>query len=554
MIFRWLRFQDAVSGPEIFRVASLFLYVTLLLHVAAVALLRHLTPQARSLTAVALLLLLLLAAARRLVRTERTAYRLAPLLLELGCVIAAISLLTLQPTIPVVALMWLVGAAGVFPLMLHTGAGLAATGVIALTGFILSQLMGVPVRAGLPGVFVTLFTGFLSILLASALRMNLHAISRARLEQRRFDAVARVTRHVIVITDAGFKVKYVNPAMFDVFGYTVDEVRSGAVEAQIHPDDLPQYREQLDGLLQQPGGMIFSCHRTRHKNGRWVWIESRAYNLLRDPAIEGLVFSIEDVSARMEAERKLREEHTLLRAVLELNPSMIYAKDAQGRFTIGNSSFLRRRGFASEEQLRGKTAPEMVRLQKSQGLDFDTEENAERLHQQDLQVIRSGVPLEEQEVKGLREGDAGRWYRTSKFPLRDGAGTTTGVLGITRDITESKEYEIRLEHQALHDPLTGLPNRRYLVQKLADLMRAPDGRKARLSMLLCDIDFFKNVNNIHGHEVGDQCLMEITRRIRSELTPADFVARFGGDEFVVLADATVAEAEAKANAMLHALS
>jgi diguanylate cyclase (GGDEF)-like protein/PAS domain S-box-containing protein len=554
MIFSWLRFRDAVSGPEIFRVASLFLYVTLLLHVAAVAMLRHLTPQVRSLTAVALLLLLLLIAARRLAQPERVAYERAPILLELGCVIAAISLLTLQPTIPVLALMWLVGAAGIFPLVLNTGLALGAVGMIALAGIILSARLGVPVRAALPGVFVTLFTGLLAILLANAFRMNLAAIRRARLEQRRFDAVARVTRHVIVITDANFKVKYVNPAMFDVFGYTVGEIESGAVRAQIHPDDRQQYRGMLENLLHQPGGMIFSCHRTRHKDGRWIWIEARAYNLLRDAAIEGLVFSIEDVSARMEAERKLKEEHTLLRAVLELNPSMIYAKDAQGRFTIGNSSFLQRRGYVSEEQLRGKTALEMVRMQQAQGLQFDTEEYAGKMHSQDMRVIQTGVPLEEQEFQGLREGDAGRWYRTSKFPLHDAGGAATGVLGITRDITESKEYEIRLEHQALHDPLTGLPNRRYLVQKLADLMRRPDGRKARLAMLFCDIDFFKNVNNIHGHEVGDQCLMEITRRIRAELAPADFAARFGGDEFVVLTDATVAEAEAKANAMLHALS
>jgi diguanylate cyclase (GGDEF)-like protein len=128
------------------------------------------------------------------------------------------------------------------------------------------------------------------------------------------------------------------------------------------------------------------------------------------------------------------------------------------------------------------------------------------------------------------------------------------MLCIARDITDRKEYEMRLEHQALHDPLTGLPNRRYLLKTIAEVIAQPVQTSRPVVMLLCDLDFFKSVNDTHGHDFGDKCLMEITRRILAELPTQDFVARFGGNEFVILSDATVEQAQAKAQALLAAVS
>lgn len=285
-----------------------------------------------------------------------------------------------------------------------------------------------------------------------------------------------------------------------------------------------------------------------------MWLETSGYNMLHDEAINGMVFTTEDITLRKDAELKLEQEHALLRAVLDLNPSMIYAKDTDGRFTISNLSFQQRFGYSSEEEMRGKTFYDVFLSQASEGNEKDAYEVANLLHLQDMHVMQTGEALEDLDLQGLWEHDSRRWYRINKYPLRDANGAITGILGITRDITDRKEYELRLEHQALHDPLTMLPNRRYLLRTIANLIDEGREEPVRLATLFCDLDFFKSVNDTHGHDVGDKCLLEITRRIVAELPKSDFVARFGGDEFVILTNATLPEAKQKATELLEALS
>jgi len=142
-------------------------------------------------------------------------------------------------------------------------------------------------------------------------------------------------------------------------------------------------------------------------------------------------------------------------------------------------------------------------------------------------------------------------------PLRDGSGPF-GTLGVTarrpRAFTaqagpwllavanvlgsarERSAAEQRVRHQALHDPLTGLPNRALLGDHLEQALARRARRPAPLAVLLADVDGFKGVNDRHGHHVGDQVLQEVARRLRARVRAVDTVARLSGDEFVVLCE------------------
>jgi len=554
MNLKFLGAKDVVTGDEIFRVSSLLLYVTLLLDVALAGYARHLNLSTASNGVLILLVFLFILSLLRYVASHWIRSSSGSAVAELLAAVLIIVVLTLQHAMPTPPLPWLIALAGVFPLAIESGISLGAVLLIGWIGLGLNLDLGVQLSDWLPNTFATLFVGLLAILLAHALNINVSAVWQARTNDRRFDAIARATRHVFLIADAGYQLKFSNPALQEIIGYTHEDLCAEGATLRIHPDDVIEHQKKLRHLRDTPRSSIFSRHRVQHKNGQWIWMETSGYNMLHDPAINGLVFSLEDINARKDVELKLEQEHALLRAVLDLNPSLIYAKDTQGCFTISNLSFQRRFGYVSEEELRGKTSYDLFLATADAGKELDAYEIADALHMQDMRVIETGVPQEDLEIQGFLDGDSKSWYRTNKYPLRDSLGEITGILGITRDITDRKEYEMRLEHQALHDPLTGLPNRRFVLGKIADAIGCAPQKNSNLVMLFCDLDFFKSVNDTHGHDFGDKCLMELTQRIVAHLPQQDFVARFGGNEFIVLTKGSIAEARQKAEMLLHAVS
>lgn len=127
-----------------------------------------------------------------------------------------------------------------------------------------------------------------------------------------------------------------------------------------------------------------------------------------------------------------------------------------------------------------------------------------------------------------------RWVELFVSPVEDQAGNNTHYIGILHDITERKQAEQHLLHQANHDPLTGLANRYQLHQQLTQVTE--HGRRERIGVLFLDLDRFKLINDSLGHDTGDELLRQVARRLKRCLRGNDTIARFGGDEFVVLLD------------------
>jgi diguanylate cyclase (GGDEF)-like protein/PAS domain S-box-containing protein len=148
---------------------------------------------------------------------------------------------------------------------------------------------------------------------------------------------------------------------------------------------------------------------------------------------------------------------------------------------------------------------------------------------------KARLPLRECVHYRVQRDGTRRYFSDNADPVFDDTGQFTGYRGVGRDITDQKLAEERIEHRATHDGLTGLPNRAMFSALLEQALRSAKRYERKLGILFIDLDGFKSVNDLLGHEAGDSLLKQMAARFRDAVRSSDVVVRLGGDEFMVLA-------------------
>lgn len=218
---------------------------------------------------------------------------------------------------------------------------------------------------------------------------------------------------------------------------------------------------------------------------------------------------------------ELDRQKSMFRGIIDAVPDIIVIKDSRGVYLDCNAEL---------ERLMGRKAADIIGK-----TDFDlfTKDLAQAFLDQDRLAMERGESCRNEEVLTYPDGRK-VLVETIKTPYRMSDGTVVGIIAVARDITERKMNEEAIRNLAFNDALTGLPNRRLLMDRLALAMTASK-RSGRFGVVLfLDLDNFKPLNDTHGHDVGDLLLREVARRISTCIREADTAARFGGDEFVVM--------------------
>ncbi len=259
---------------------------------------------------------------------------------------------------------------------------------------------------------------------------------------------------------------------------------------------------------------------------------------------ECIVTSVMDITERKRAERQLRESERRFRDFAEAAGEYVWEIDVDGRFTYVSRRVEQVTGYSPEELL-GRSP-----------VEFMPAGEGERVQEVFADAARARESFRNLEHRTMSRTGSQVWQLVSGVPIVDTDGRLLGYRGTALDITERKQSEARISELATRDPLTNLPNRLLLADRLARGIANVQREGASLAVMFIDLDHFKRINDTHGHEVGDGLLREVAKRIGGLLRKGDTLARLGGDEFVVVLEGlkTAEDAGQVAQKVINVLS
>jgi diguanylate cyclase (GGDEF)-like protein/PAS domain S-box-containing protein len=420
-------------------------------------------------------------------------------------------------------------------------AGIAIGQVMIAIGWA-PTLIDEPLVHGL-AVLAALGVSFTIFLLGWTTGDKEEAERELRSSEERFRALVQNSSDMILVVDEDGALAYASPAFERILGYEIGEMLGKTANLLMHPDD----RDTMAQAFLSASGEIAPIGqaelRLRDAAGNWRWFDARATNLLDDPVVRGFVANLRDIDESVTARRELAEANERFRSAFEDAPIGMALADMDGRLFRVNTAMATLLGYSPEElfgvHVSDITMPDD---RKSSRVEM------ERLIAGEI----NGYRLEKRYIH--RDGRE-IWASLSVSLVRSEDGEPLYQIGQIEDITERKAISERLAHAAIHDALTGLPNRSYLIDRLSLALGRAERKGHEIGVIFLDVDRFKFVNDSLGHVTGDELLKLMAERLRAVMRTRDTIARFGGDEFVVLcedmadADAVMEVAERVAGAV-----
>ncbi len=315
----------------------------------------------------------------------------------------------------------------------------------------------------------------------------------------------------------------VNQRYCDITGYSEEEMLAMSFQTITYEEDVAADLAALKALIDGKIRSLSREKRYKRRGGEVVWVVITVSPLWPPGAVPTTHMVVaQDITERKRAEEASRASEARYRTIVETAQEGVWEIDAQGKTTFVNQKMADMLGYRVEE---------MVGVSLLEFMDEEGRATALR----NLERRRLGI-AEQHEFKFLcKNGDA-IWTLLSTAPMMNSHGEYSGAFAMVTDITERVEAQARLQHMAQHDALTSLPNRSLLLDRFNQAISRAHWRQRIIALLFIDLDRFKHVNDSLGHEIGDVLLQQLATRFARTVREGDTVARFGGDEFVILLD------------------
>ncbi len=369
--------------------------------------------------------------------------------------------------------------------------------------------------------FMGAFVLFIIIRMAGAvIEQKERAEFLVRQSEDRFRSLIQNSSDVTVVVNDSGVCTYVSPSVTPMLGFDPSELVGRSFGDFMHDDDKKGLGARVRSDLEVAPENVSAQFRMHAKHGGVVLVESVVTDQRNSPAIGGFVASLRDITERTKAARDLQRTQESFRALFEQHPHPMWVYDFDTlRFLEVNECAIARYGYSRQEFLSMTIA------------EIRPPEDAQRLMTY-LRVERPSLNY------------AGIWrHRTKSGEIIDVEVAThtlefrgrRGGLVMAQDITERVRLEQQLRDHALHDPLTGLPNRSLLLDRVERLNAQAKRSGDAVTVLVLSLDNFRLINETYGHDIGDALICRVAERLVQRVPDADTVGLTGGDEFVLLA-------------------
>jgi diguanylate cyclase (GGDEF)-like protein/PAS domain S-box-containing protein len=340
-----------------------------------------------------------------------------------------------------------------------------------------------------------------------------------RQNTERFKIIVRATTDVIWEWDVSTDSLWWSEGVRSVFGYSPDEVSTSIQmwEDRIHPEERDRIRQSFFTATKTQQEAWSGEYRFLRKDGSYAYVRDRCVILRNDSGtVKHVIGSVVDITEQKQAEARNRIQASLL----DKAQDAILVTGIDDRISYWNGGAERLFGWTAAEAI-GKTKAELIVA------------DLEKFHEAVQTLLQQGDWVGELSKRSKN----GRTFIVESHwtMVRDDNGKPQSILAIETDITQRKQAALEIENLAFFDPLTGLPNRRLLLDRLRHALAVASRNGHAGALLFLDLDNFKRLNDTLGHDKGDLLLQQVAQRLRACAPRAsDTIARHGGDEFVLI--------------------
>ena len=371
------------------------------------------------------------------------------------------------------------------------------------------------------GVTESAFAASIADLVGQAIQTDELNRTRAALlaSQERTDLIFSRNPIALLLIDKQGRIRQANQKAGELFQCDVEDLHNGSVEDLIPSRLRERHVRHRQAFNAEPSHRTMSSTRellATTRTGAEIPVEVGLCPITIDDAPH-VICAITDISARKAAESQLR----VLSTAIEQTPATVMITDADGFIEYVNPQFTTESGYSPAEVI-GQSSKLL-----SWGLNCDA------VFQAMWEDLSQGKAWVGELINRDKRGNI-FWEEAHFAPVSDENDRIAHYVGIKLNITNRKENEAKLLHMALYDSLTGLPNRGLLNDRLRQSMTSAKRNHHQTALMFVDLDHFKQINDTHGHDVGDVVLQQTAHRMKGQLRGSDTIARIGGDEFVTL--------------------